>query len=277
MVLKRNMLFADRSVRLYSMLLGIGHEVITDTSYSWDGLRRGNRDLCFWQYTLSGRGELRYRDKVYAVNPGEAMLLTVPDDHCYYFPAGSESWEFIHITMNGREIMRLFNELRLKTGFLSEFKENSPVVKKAFSLLHDVEKGRIKSQYAASGVAYEFVMLLLEYSKTVEAGVGGPPDFIQRVHDFCLTNIDKSITVEDMAECAGYSRFHFSRLFKEHMGTSPHYFMNELRIRLAVRLLQTEQLSVKEIAARCGFEDISYFCKIFRKFQKISPNQFRGK
>jgi AraC-like DNA-binding protein len=80
-----------------------------------------------------------------------------------------------------------------------------------------------------------------------------------------------------MAKCAGYSRYHFTRLFKQYMGNSPQYFMNELRIRMAVRFLQTEQLSIKEIAQRCGFDDVSYFCKIFRKFQKVSPNEFRGR
>ena len=277
MAFKKNILFADRTVRLYSMLLSCGYETVRSTDYRWDGLKRGNKEFCFWQYTLKGKGALRYRDKTYSVNPGEAMLLTVPEDHCYYFPGDSNEWEFIFVTMYGREVMRLFEEVRRHTGVISSFKKYSLPVKKAHAICRRVEKGDVYSQYAASSAAYDFLMSLLDYARPAESSAGGQPEFIKRVYDYCLNNIDKDISVNDMAACAGYSRFHFSRLFKEHMGVSPHYFMNELRIRLAVRLLQTERLSIKEIAVRCGFEDVSYFCKTFRKFQKVSPNEFRGK
>ena len=277
MAFKKNILFADRAIRLYSMLLACGHEVVRSTDYRWDGLKRGNKEFCFWQYTLRGKGALRYKDKTYEVNPGEAMLLTVPDDHCYYFSGDTKEWEFIFVTMYGREVMRLFDEVRRQTGVIAPFKKYSLPVKKAHALCRKAEQGQVYSQYAASSAAYDFMMSLLDYVKPAESSTGGQPEFIKRVYDYCLSNIDKNVSVNDMAKCAGYSRFHFSRLFKDHMGVSPHYFMNELRIRLAVRLLQTEQLSVKEIAARCGFEDVSYFCKTFRKFQKVSPNEFRGK
>ncbi|MCK4983053.1 MAG: AraC family ligand binding domain-containing protein [Victivallaceae bacterium] len=95
MTFKSNIFFPDRAVHLSAMLLTCGHQVITSCDYRWDGLKRGDKEFCFWQYTLKGRGELRIKDKVYSVNPGEAMLLTVPEDHCYYFPADSDSWEFV--------------------------------------------------------------------------------------------------------------------------------------------------------------------------------------
>jgi AraC-like DNA-binding protein len=45
----------------------------------------------------------------------------------------------------------------------------------------------------------------------------------------------------------------------------------------AVRLLQTERITIKEISDRCGFSDTSYFCKVFRKEFKISPEVFRNR
>lgn len=276
MAFKSNIFFSDRAVHLSSMLLNCGHELVTSRDYRWDGLKRGDKEFCFWQYTLKGHGELRFKDKVYAVNPGEAMLLTVPEDHCYYFPADSDSWEFIFITIYGRETMRIFRQLQKQVGVIARFDLNSLPVQKAFSICQKSEKDEIDNQYAASALAYDFLMSLIAYVRPAGQGQSGPPEFIKRVHEYCLKNIDKPISVNGMAKCAGYSRYHFTRLFKQYMGDSPQYFMNQLRIKMAVRLLQTERLSVKEIAQRCGFEDVSYFCKIFRKFQKVSPNEFRG-
>ncbi|MDD5597727.1 MAG: AraC family transcriptional regulator [Victivallaceae bacterium] len=274
---KANIFFPQRAVRLSAMLLTCGRQLINSCDYRWDGLKRGDKEFCFWQYTFSGRGALRFKDKTYSVNSGEAMLLTVPEDHCYYFPADSDSWEFVFVTMHGREAMRLFRELRRRSGVVAKFDPDSLPVRKAVSICRKSENNEIDSQYTASALAYDFLMSLINYVRPSGQGESRPPEFISRVYDYCLKNIDKAVTVSDMAKCAGYSRYHFTRLFKQFMGESPQYFMSELRIRMAVRLLQTEQLSIKEIAQRCGFGDMSYFCKIFRKFQKVSPNEFRGR
>ncbi|MDD5728485.1 MAG: AraC family transcriptional regulator [Victivallales bacterium] len=255
------------------MLLSCGHEQVGSCDYRWDGLKRGNKEFCFWQYTLGGRGALRFRDQVYPVLPGQAMLLAVPEDHCYYLPGDSDSWEFIFITMYGGEIMRLFYQLRKHSGMLAAFAVDSPPVKKAFSICRESKENKITDQYEASTLAYDFIMTLI-----ADAGPAGKdcrPEFIARVHEHCLKNISRPVTVDDMAGAAGYSRYHFTRLFKQYTGNSPHYFLTELRIRMAIRLLQTERLTIKEIALRCGFDDTSYFCKIFRKYRKMSPKEFR--
>jgi len=276
MISKTNIFFSERAVYLSSMLLTCGHELISNTDYRWDGLKRGDKEFCFWQYTLKGRGELKFKDEIYSVKPGDAMLLTVPEDHCYYFPQDSNEWEFIFVTIYGRETMRIFRQLQKQTGVIAKFDKKSLPVQKAFDICHKSERNEIDNQYIASALSYDFLMSLVAYMRPAGQGEKGPPEFINKVNEYCLKNVDKAVCVNDMAKCAGYSRYHFTRLFKEYTGSSPQYFMNELRIRMAVRLLQTEQLSVKEIAQRCGFEDVSYFCKIFRKFQKVSPNEFRG-
>jgi AraC-like DNA-binding protein len=225
---------------------------------------------------LKGRGELKYKGDIFPVRPGEAMLLTVPEEHCYYFPSDSESWEFIFITMYGREVMRIFHELRQKTGAIAKFSKDSIPVNKAFSICEKTENDDIRNQYEASAMAYDFLMSMVDYIYPAGQGGRGRPEFIDRVYDYCMVHIGDTVKVDDMARCAGYSRYHFTRLFKHYMGVSPQNFMRDIRIRVAVRLLQTEQLSVKEVATRCGFEDVSYFCKIFRKYQNVSPNEFRG-
>ncbi|MDD5727110.1 MAG: AraC family transcriptional regulator [Victivallales bacterium] len=255
------------------MLFGGGHELVLDQKYRWDGLKRGTEELCIWQYTLKGRGELRFKNRIYPVLPGQAMLLMVPEDHCYYFPAGAESWEFIFINMYGSEIIRLFNQLRNRSNPIVEFAPDSPPILQAINICHLIEDDQIIDQYQASALAYNFMMALV--SDIIQDEKSQRPAFINRVYEYCLQNIHRTITIDDMARCAGYSTYHFARLFKQYAGNSPHSFLNELRIRMAVRLFQTGCLSVKEVALRCGFEDSSYFCKVFRKHQKVSPKKFR--
>ena len=88
-----------KSIPLHSTMLNCGHECETSMDYRWNGLQMGNRELAIFQYTLAGFGKLDYDGETYTISPGEAMLLTVPEEHCYYFPDDSDSWEFIFINM----------------------------------------------------------------------------------------------------------------------------------------------------------------------------------
>lgn len=101
------------------------------------------------------------------------------------------------------------------------------------------------------------------------------PVFIRNVIEYAMQNMSKPIGIEELAKVAEYSRFHFSRVFHEWYGKSPSDFLREIRLQRAVRLLQTEMISVGDISVRCGFRDPSYFCKVFRKEFGVSPETFR--
>lgn len=81
--------------------------------------------------------------------------------------------------------------------------------------------------------------------------------------------------MDDLAAVAGYSRFHFTRLFKQHEGMSPGHYLQHERLRLSVRLLQTTADPMKLVAAKCGFRDANYFCRAFHKAYGVTPGLFR--
>ena len=67
------------------------------------------------------------------------------------------------------------------------------------------------------------------------------------------------------------------RLFSKHMNTTFSAYLQELRIREACRLLRSTDLSIKEIAARCGYEDYFYFCRVFRGATSLPPSEYRNR
>ena len=97
-----------------------------------------------------------------------------------------------------------------------------------------------------------------------------------RVHAFCRKNLDRPISVDELARVAGCSRWHFTRRFQEIEGVPPHEFIIAQKMRLAVRMLQTTAAPVKEIAMQCGFEDTSYFCKVFKHHYGMTPGGYRS-
>lgn len=82
------------------------------------------------------------------------------------------------------------------------------------------------------------------------------------------------ISLEKLAKSCGMSARYFCEFFKEMTGYTPIDYLNRYRIETACKLLTVSRMNVTETALSCGFNDISYFIKIFKKYVGITPKQF---
>lgn len=96
------------------------------------------------------------------------------------------------------------------------------------------------------------------------------------VFQYIEQNHQKEITVDHLAQIAGLSRYHFSRLFKELTNKTITEYINKIRIDKAEYLLRNTTMSVSEVALASGFNDIYYFSKIFKKTRQIAPSELRA-
>lgn len=87
---------------------------------------------------------------------------------------------------------------------------------------------------------------------------------------------DETLTIEDMARLTHYSKSHFMKFFKNHMGTGFIEYLNDYRLTIAARLLITTEDTILEIASRSGFDNLSYFNRLFRRKYDITPGQYRS-
>ena len=81
--------------------------------------------------------------------------------------------------------------------------------------------------------------------------------------------------LDTAAEKSGVSRRRFNDLFKQQYGITPNSYVTNKKIQAAKALLVDNSLTVKQIAFLCGFEDIYYFCKVFKGHTGLTPTQFR--
>lgn len=83
------------------------------------------------------------------------------------------------------------------------------------------------------------------------------------------------LTLDDLAEPSGLSRFHFAAMFKQTFGVPPHRYIVQRRIEVASRLLLQTGQSVAEIALAVGYENASHFARVFARETGQSPAVFR--
>ena len=98
---------------------------------------------------------------------------------------------------------------------------------------------------------------------------------LHRVLGYMESRLAESISLDDLAGEACLSPFHFTRLFHEATGRSPHRYLVERRIRAAQDMIRAGQTSLAEIALDAGFGSQANFSRVFRKVTGASPRQYR--
>lgn len=268
-----NVIPPESDIGLNMMLRWIGHQRTVSKAYSFDGMRRGSSEFVLWQYTIAGCGQVECAEGSFMIPPGSAFLLTIPDKHRYFLPGGY--WEFLYMGFNGSEALRIARELRNKYSPVSPAFASQQAVKAAESFLHRGMENDLNDPAEVSELSYRFFMDMIRTCRPEDRSAGKDP--IMLFHQYCLQHLSEPLSVEHLAEFAGYSRSHFCRIFHNRTGKSPHAYLLELRMRMALRMLQKGNLSVKETAAACGFPDNSYFCKVFHRFYHTTPSTFLSK
>jgi len=98
-------------------------------------------------------------------------------------------------------------------------------------------------------------------------------DVLARLQDYIVAHLDETIEVAALANIAGRSSFHFSRVFARSVGMTPHRYIVHLRLRQAIALIREGRAGLAEIAARTGFADQSHLWRWVRRVHGSSLTQ----
>jgi len=138
--------------------------------------------------------------------------------------------------------------------------------------------GRLFLDSLEQGLA---VALLNEYgsqpsSPQVYRG-GLSPAHLRRVTELVDSRIDGDVTLEELAQSVALSTSHFSRVFHNSTGQSPHQFVLRHRVGRAKEILRTADGRILDVAVACGFKTQQHFARVFRKICGVTPTEYRRK
>lgn len=100
-------------------------------------------------------------------------------------------------------------------------------------------------------------------------------EIIRKAVSFISQNYSRNITLEETAAYVHLNPTYFSSLFKQNSGSSFKEYLNIVRIEESKRLLSNSDYSIIDIAVATGFENQSYFSKVFKKYTGLTPKQYR--
>lgn len=127
-----------------------------------------------------------------------------------------------------------------------------------------------------------FLLVGRSYTSRSDIFSGPPPakqqEYIQKFMTLCEyinNNCTEDFSLDAAAQMVGFSRFHFSRLFKKVTGTTFYSYVNERRIAHASLLLLNSEKSITDVAINSGFNSISSFIRLFKINKGCTPTEFR--
>jgi AraC family transcriptional regulator len=123
------------------------------------------------------------------------------------------------------------------------------------------------------------IALIQKYGRNVaissQAKGGIPRVRLRRVLDYIAANVHLDIKLDDLAEVADMSRFHFARLFRSGMGVTPHRYLIDQRLQQAKALLRLDARSVSDIAVETGFTNAGHFARVFKRYVGVTPTEWK--
>ena len=236
-------------------------------------------------YCTSGSGHYQVEDRHYEVKANQYFILPAHIPHAYA-SNNEDPWTIYWIHFCGllapHYAQGAESPITVSANLNSRIADRNAIFEDIFMTLSD---GYTIANLRYTTSLLHFYLGSLQYlpiyrkcHKKTESGNKSEENFvINAALKYMEENLEKSITLQDIAKFIGYSISHFSTLFKSYTGHSPLNYFNELKIKKACELLDTTDLKINQISSMVGFNDSLYFSRLFTKIVGISPKKYRNK
>ena len=279
--LENHMLYSDFP---FAIFLG---DYKADTANS---IKVHSHNYCEIEIVLNGSADHFFEESNYPLSLGDTFVINKGVKHAL---SNAKELQFYNICFRTDILASFMDELMQLPGFRALFvpdKETLTASKSrlrllgkeleyAESLCADIMREYFEAQEGfKSAVIARLLLLVVHLSRcyTLEQDVfAANSDRISYVGAYIENHFTTDMSIDFLAEKAGMSTRTFSRAFRQQYQSAPLAYILQLRINRAENLLKHSEKNITDIAYACGFQDSSYFSRMFRKRTGLSPAEYR--
>ena len=221
-------------------------------------------------YFIDGKGTAFLEDRQYPLLPD--TLIAVGPQTIHSITGESEMPYYIIFIHQG---FFLQNELDPETLHFPEYTVGDKMLRDIFEELYEASKQETFRQARITNTTLKLVLYLCDnYSAAEESGKKQSRAFgrAKEVITFLKKNFDKPLTLDEIAKEMNINKYQLARDFKQSTNVSIFDFLNSHRCNEAKKLLKSGY-TVSEAASACGFENLSYFSRTYKKYIGVLPNE----
>lgn len=256
---------------------------ITDIGYypkAWHHFRERNEPISqfVFIYCIEGKGWYRTEGQEYAVTPNQYFILPAGTAHAYGADE-QDPWTIYWIHFKGKLASHFARQslrpVEIKPGLHSRISNRIDLFEEIFRTL-EMGYSHENLLYACS-IFYHYLGTLryLQQYRDAARLETEKNDVVTASIHFMRENIEKKLTLQEIAEHTGYSPSHFSVLFGKRTGYAPLAYFNQLKIQQACQLLDFTDMKINQVCFKIGIEDSYYFSRLFRKVMGMSPLEYK--
>ena len=259
------------SLSLPFYIMEAGH-FYTEPDYK---VNREQHDSYLFLYTQNGCGTVHSDGNIILLPAGSAIII---DCHkCHRYAPSKNTWEFIWMHIKGSAVEAFFRILYPGGVFAVNISEPERLTAEADELIHKIRDNDILNAVRISSALHGIFNILIEDSLKNEQEKSRIrySEYVEQTVKLIHKRYSEPLTIEDMMDGIPLSKYHFIRVFKRIMGTTPYNYLTNFRINSAKIFLRTTDMPISEIADKCGFSDTSSFISQFKRHINQKPLQYR--
>ncbi|MBD1379409.1 helix-turn-helix transcriptional regulator [Bacillus sp. IB182487] len=231
-------------------------------------------------FITKGNGEVVLNGKKDRLCPGKLIVFT-PEMVCDKKVSGTNPLEFYFVRFSYALAFEEKDRWHFKQSGDAAFPlngvytiNNSSAVVLLLEQLNALSKRRGATISMQQKVVFQELLLTFIEDFHSQSISGDSKKAIEGTIEYMVNHYKNSITLPELANIAGLSVSHYSRLFKKYIGLSPIDYLTHLRIDRAKELLVLSDIRIKEVSQNVGYVDELYFSRTFKRIVGISPSQF---
>lgn len=235
---------------------------------------------------VEGECSMTVEDKEFIVKPGEVLIVPSGKRHSLSMAEGSSRY-LVLFEMDSILILRDFSVLKTMMAMPIYIAQKSQAREQAHRLLFELVGEYYSGNLLGNMINYARLLSLYtivgrEYLSSISSQGNIPAvkqhaywDVLDRVIDYVDRNYMTAIDLDTVSAHVGFSKFYFTRLFKQYTGTTFYHYLCQERVVKAEQLLLHTSLSVSECALQTGFNSIASFNRIYKQIRGCTPSQYR--
>lgn len=233
---------------------------------------REDSKVCVCEYIIKGSGTLHICGKTYYPKAGDIYILPEFEKHEYYVDP-KDPWTKIYFNVRGTGVSSMLNIFEMKNKFLfSNCEELYPVFEKVIMKTRE----DIPAEEIMIECCEHFVHLLFCLYNKVKTSDESLEE-VQRVKLFIENNVERELSVKEIADSIYRSRDYTNRLFKRYYDMTPYAYYLEMRVEKAKALLQHTTLSIQQISEKLGYKSGKCFSEQFQYMTGMTATYYRKK
>ena len=237
--------------------------------------RRDNLESFLFFVVTKGRGSLSYHGQVFPLTAGDCVFLDCLEEYAHESSL-EEPWELSWVHFYGssanilyQHFLDLGGDFLFHPGHLSLFLDT-------LDILFETQKNQGNSRELLSH-RYLTDLFALCVDEIGNTGSSSVTEKVRDIQNYLDVHFSEKISLDDLAEQFFISKFHLSREFKKLTGTTIGNYLTARRISHAKKQLRFTRLPLDAIARECGLSDTSYFVKVFKNAEGMTPGEYRSR